>query len=157
MTDEQELEKLLYWCLGNRPAASFLFDLGKLSQSLDDLVDETEKPVRDRVLWALDVVYAFTVKFPQNQFFQYNHLWLNNLLMAKTMEWSTSDILRRSSDENQKMFAFVNREAMDGIIVAVATHLGGPKWGHQVALEVNEFYHVTHKEDVPREWMEAAE
>lgn len=142
MTSEQELEKLQEWT-GSPMAAQMLLALGKFSQQLDDVVDEKMTSL-ERSATLTEAVSTFLSKVAACRYWAENAHWLMPMVIRAFIDWDFSNVAQRGRHPSQHVHGFVRREAMDGLVVAVATQLNGIAWGRRVARELHEFYHMEH-------------
>lgn len=145
-TSQEERERALVWMCGDQVAVECLNILARLTQVVDDLVDE-QVSVDQRATWAVEVYDLFLVQLPMNPFWRANQTGLTFVMMNGVFEWDCSNDWQLSSDVDQHAFGFVRREAMDAVITMAAYLVGGREHARHVAREVNLFYHVTHAED----------
>lgn len=112
---------LLRWTRGDAAAAEFLSQIAEIARLADDIVDEDGNRQRN-VCWLLS---RTLVQLPANPFFAHYATALGPLLSVIIVQWQLSDDWRKSDDGLRQTFGFVMREAVGGLVTAVAAILGG--------------------------------
>lgn len=120
---------LMRWTGGHGAAAEFLSEIAAIARLADDVVDKAEHRQR-HLCWLMS--RALTV-LPLNPFFVAHAAQLAPMLNTILVQWELSDSFRQSGDRLKETYGFVMREAVGGLVTAVAHILGGYEHGRLVA------------------------
>jgi len=149
MTNNKEYEKFLGWTNGNRDAAVFLYEIFKISQIIDDVVDQDEPP--EMIVPAISKLISL---MGFNQFYKQNAIALSGIMISSLTMWAATNTLAKSSRPLTQMYGFVYREVLEQIIPFVAMLCGVDEIRCiEIALEVNKLYHTDDQESFA-EWQQ---
>jgi len=127
---------------GNPDAYRYLEIMARVVYHADDIVDEQLDPAEVQDLMA-QLLWAVFVELPRNRFHVEHSLVLAPLLSDVIVQWQKSDEWRvPESNYARKVFGFVRRENMDGLVGAVAGIVGGRKHALAVAEKVMDICHA---------------
>lgn len=111
-------------CCGDEHAEAYLASTLELVALADDLADET-MTFESRQAYVVRLLAIAYFDLPNNPFYMRYAQVLAPLVMNILLTWKKSDEWKQRGDLRRKMFGFVWRENIDGIVVAVAAILGG--------------------------------
>jgi hypothetical protein len=140
-----EGEMYLRWTKGNENAVRLISGLALISQIADDFVDGDNSKVTGSFLKRSDAMAemlkaTFGDVFA-NPFFQQFQAVLLPLILSSVTYWDASNHWTISRRVDDRMFAFVHREALERVVAMIAYLIGG--WSHErtVVREMHEYYH----------------
>lgn len=116
---DQEKKLILWVTRGEESAASFLLSLYRASQIADDIADGEDKPG--------DMARLMAVMFGEvcvNPFYLAHSVELRQVILTATANWLQATRWEEA-DQHRQLYAFVWRESLDQVAVAVAEILGG--------------------------------
>lgn len=128
--------------LGNSDAREYLRIMARIVYHADDIVDELYDEVQRQDRMA-ELLWDVFVELPRNRFHVQHSLVLAPLLSDVIVQWQKSDEWRsvNGPDYARRVFGFVRRENMDGLVGAVAGIVGGRKHAMAVAELVMDVCH----------------
>lgn len=141
-TPEEERVQALRWFKGDVQAVAFLESVAAATQIGDDLVDEDMGELKRARLMAR--LFERLLMLAANPFYARYQAQLAPLIVTGVLEWEVSNEWQRSPHDETRLFGYVRREALEGVIVFVAYLTGGVDWAMTVGREIHEFYHVVH-------------
>jgi len=151
---QEEYDKILEWCLGNKDATDFLVQIFEISQIADDFVDRDVPLEQINSAKMLQMLHLCMVDIPTNPFYLQYQRWLVPLMSTSLIIWEATETWGKSKNIDTKMFAYVFREITEQIIIMVANLIGGIEHSRKVARDVHDFYHIKDKESFI-DWQEA--
>jgi hypothetical protein len=129
---KEQLEELVFLLKHDRDAIKYVLDILYAGHLWDDLID------KDRIRTDAEINQAFRVALgdiPTNPFFQKFGLALAPLQMSASLLWLDSVKLEKG-DENDRMAAFIMRNALAGVVHYCMFLVGGIDWvmehGHRL-------------------------
>lgn len=146
-----EKEALLKWTKGNEDAARFLYLVAKGSQEADDLVDlDGLSPFsRSEVVTRL-LSRSFSLE--ENAFYRDNFERLQPILKLSLVLYDASNDWSFSAKKETRLFGFVNREAAELVVLAVAELVGGFAHARRVAREMHDYFHARRDSETYEGW-----
>lgn len=139
-TEKAFLEEIL---LNNTDAINAALVLGRVSQTMDDLID------KDRELSNEDIATAFfdsLVILPANPFYVTNIDMIAPAIYTIFADYLASVKLEQYS-EHDKNLAFVLRDSLAGVVTLFACIVGGREYGWSVSDKIRQFFHDETLED----------
>jgi hypothetical protein len=134
--NQEELERLLYFLKGDKEALLLCLDLVYCGHLWDDLIDQ------DNPRSEYDIHQAFIKAFrdiPMNPFFQRWQPYLQPFLISAAQQYIDSTKLEFSSDRDDRLMAFIIRNAtlsfIHHCIYITGLAAGELDWINQVAEE----------------------
>lgn len=151
-----EGEIYLRWTKGNQNAVRLISALALVSQIADDFVD-ADNPRKtggflDRSVYMSDMLHAIFCDVLVNPFFEQNRAILVPLVVSSIAYWEASNDWTISHVKDDRMFAFVHREALERVVTMIALLVGGVAHQRQVLREMHEYYHGVGKVQSFDEW-----
>jgi len=137
---------LLQVAQGDQHAAAFLGSLYKASQIADDIADGDDKPGDMARLMAVMFGEIFT-----NPFYLAHSVELRQVILTATANWLQATRWE-AKDQHRQSYAFVWRESLDQVAVAVAEIIGGFDWATQVRDMVAEQLYTSDQTELFEEW-----
>ncbi|MCE3025719.1 hypothetical protein [Salinicola sp. DM10] len=134
-TEQQFLQNVLR---NVQPAVAFCEALGRISQTLDDIVDG------DTRVSAGDVIRSYweaLIELPENPFYRQNETYLRPLLASALQDWTDSTVLERTGQQHDATLAFVMRDQLAGVVVQCARLVGGYDWMREVGPVIRQYFH----------------
>lgn len=122
--DDERARFFDFVSMGQPAAAEYLEHIAVLVHLADDSVDE-ELGFDVRQDYMLRILWLTLVKLPTNPFHARYGSAIAPLLMEVLIFWQKSDEWKQTGDLKRKLFGFVRRENIDGLVVAVAGIVGG--------------------------------
>lgn len=110
--------------LGDADAEAYLRDVADIIYLADSLVDE-DLSFEQRQKFTVGLMHIMLCRLPMNAFHRHYGAVLSPLWTSVLVTWEQSDTWKVSGDLKQKIFGFVRRENIDGLVVAVAAIVGG--------------------------------
>lgn len=135
---------------GDAAAIEYLDAIAALVYLADDSVDE-DLPFATRQDYMLRILWLTLVRLPSNPFHARFGGSMAPLVMEILVFWQKSDEWKQTGDLKRKLFGFVRRENIDGLVVAVAGIVGGADHAKAVAERIMELCH-SHGETL-EDWM----
>lgn len=128
--------------MGNTDAEEYLRLIAKLVYLADSLVDE-DLSFQDKQKYTIHIMHIAMCRMPMNPFYIRYSPSLAPLITSVLVAWEQSDNWKVSGDLKQKIFGFVRRENIDGLVVAVAAIVGGLDHARKVTDLIYEVCHDT--------------
>lgn len=142
----QERDLLLWATKGDPHAAGFLLSLYQASQIADDIADGEDKPG--------DMARLMAVMFGQvctNPFYLAHSVELRQVILTATANWLQATRWE-DQDQHRQSYAFVWRESLDQIAVAVAEIIGGFEWATEVRSATADQLYTGDQRETFKEW-----
>ena len=146
MPRENEHEFVSKCLMGEPNAVAFCGSLFRVSQVIDDLVDQDKPVSKDAVKEAF---WECLIEIPRNPFYQRHFNQLLPQIQVFFNDWLDSCDLEKKGD-HEKNIAFVLRDSIGSIIAHCAYILGGYRWMREVSVMIREHIH----EDTLEEYKE---
>lgn len=138
---------LLIWATkGDAHAVDFLLSLYDASQIADDIADGEDRPGDMARLMA--VIFG---KVCVNPFYLAHSVELRQVILTATANWLQATRWE-AQDQHRQSYAFVWRESLDQILVAVAEIVGGFDWAVQVRNASAEALYTGEQTEKFQEW-----
>lgn len=137
MPQPNEREFLQYVLKDHGPAILFCESLFRVSQTLDDLIDQ-DKPITGDAIY--QSYWEALIEIPSNSFYRANELTLRPLMAAALQDWKDSVTLERDS-QHGRTIAFVLRDQLTSLVVQCSCLVGGFDWMQQVSKQIRLHFH----------------
>lgn len=137
MPQPNEREFLQYVLKDHGPAILFCESLFRVSQTLDDLIDQ-DKPITGDTIY--QSYWEALIEIPSNSFYRANELTLRPLMAAALQDWKDSVTLERDS-QHGRTIAFVLRDQLTSLVVQCSCLVGGFDWMQQVSKQIRLHFH----------------
>lgn len=147
LAEDQEKELILWVCQGNHSAANFLLSLYKSSQIADDIADGEDAPG--------DMARLMAVIFGEvcvNPFYLAHSVELRQVILTATANWLQATRWE-GQDRHRQLYAFVWRESLDQVAVAVAEIVGGFQHAIRVRGKLAEALYTGEQTEDFEEWL----
>lgn len=138
MPQPNEREFLQHVLRNDTAAILFCESLFRVSQVLDDLIDQ-DKPITGDAIY--QSYWEALIDIPSNPFYRANELTLRPLMAAALQDWRDSVTLERDESHHGRTIAFVLRDQLTSLVVQCACLVGGFQWMQQVSKEVRLHFH----------------
>lgn len=148
MPQPNEREFLQHALKGNAAAVLFCEALFRVSQVLDDLIDQ-DKPITGDSIY--QSYWEALIDIPSNPFYRANELTLRPLMAAALQDWRDSVTLERDGSHHSKTIAFVLRDQLTSLVVQCAGIVGGFDWMQQVSKDIRLHFHEDSLSDYTHE------
>lgn len=143
LPEDPEVQKQIFDFIakGDPAASEYLALIAELVYLADDSVDE-ELDFDTRQQFMMRILEITMVKLPFNAFFVRMNTHLAPLILDILVHWQKADDWKRNGDLKRKLFAFVRRENIDSLVVAVAGIMGGIEHAKDVTERIMTMCHV---------------
>lgn len=129
---------------GHTDAIAMCCTLFKISQVLDDLIDQ-DKPVTQGQI--IRSYWDALIELPSNPFYRRNELTIRPLMSAALQDWSDANRLERNHGGHGKHLAFVLRDQLTSIVIQCAGIIGGYDYMQSVSTAIRLHFHEESLED----------
>lgn len=146
LSNEDEMRLILEVTKGDRHAAAFLASLYKASQIADDIADGEDKPT--------DMARLMATMFGEicvNPFYLAHSMELRQSILTATANWLQATKWE-GADRHRESYAFVWRESLDQVAVAVAEICGGFDWAVKMREQTAEALYTGEQKETFEEW-----
>jgi hypothetical protein len=136
-----ELRLLRRWCLDDIDAVTLVAALFQASQAADDVIDKGGGPEALADMSRLLMIY-FGEILP-NAFARRHADMIAGAALPAIANWAGATAWENDAkaDHEKLVFAYVMRESLEGVLIAIAHKIGGPRHAQLVRNEFSEIYH----------------
>lgn len=127
-----------------QPAIAFCEALGRISQTLDDIVDGDKHVSAGAVIRSY---WEALIELPENPFYRQHEGYLRPLMAAALQDWTDSTMLERTGQQHDASLAFVLRDQLAGVVVQCARLVGGYDWMRETGPLIRRFFHGERLDD----------
>lgn len=133
MRDQQTIEKLSRFFMGNKEAVDFALMLVHVCDVWDDLVDQDSPVSKESVTQA----FWFCLSgIPRNGFYRQFADEITPVLETGIFNWMAADALVAKGGEKELEIANIIRHDVSNVFIHMARLIGGFEWAASVAPEV---------------------
>jgi len=135
LSDMDDEELFAYALKGDVEARALILYIYRLAHAMDDMVDR-DKPMTDREMY--EVFWLALVQIPSNGFYRRHAKELIPLAATSLLNWAAAtDIEKREKPALEDLHvAHVIRHNVADAYILIATIIGGPQHGFEVAAEL---------------------